>query len=148
MSLDLGDHASEIPITNLLEEEHRLLEDSLSICKKDPNQWSTEERMAALAGALIHRYLVNDGTIHPALRYFHVNRVAIQSFLDQIIETDQIHRSLQTFLAFQMLLSLADCNHVSPSLTNYLSYLTGIVDHNINELNDWIASISRETDVL
>ena len=142
MSLDLGDHTSEIPInTNLSEEEHRLLEVSLSICKKDPNQWSIDEWIEALAGALIHRYLVNDGSIHLATAYLRENREAVQGLLDQVIESDQKHPSLKTLLAVQMLLSL-----VEPffGLTKHREYLTGIVDHNINELNDWIASISRE----
>jgi len=142
MSLDLGDHTSEIPInTNLSEEEHRLLEVSLSICKNDSNQWSIDEWIEALAGALIHRYLVNDGSIHLATAYLRENREAVQGLLDQVIESDQKHPSLKTLLAVQMLLSL-----VEPffGLTKHREYLTGIVDHNINELNDWIASISRE----
>jgi len=141
MSLDLGDHVSEIPInTNLSEEEHRLLEVSLSICKKDPNQWSIDELIEALAGALIHRYLINDGTLHPALEHLR-NSDAAQGLLDQAIESDQIHQSLKTLLAVQMLLSVFEPLF---DLTEHSEYLTGIVDHNINELNDWIASISRE----
>jgi len=138
MSVDLGDHVSEIPInTNLSEEEHRLLEVSPSTCKKDLNQWSIDEWIEALAGALIHRYLVNDGTIHPVEHWKY--RDVSQSLLDQVIESDQIHQSLKTLLAVQMLSLVKPYN-----LTKYREYLTGIVDHNINELNDWIASISRE----
>jgi len=141
MSLDLGDHVSEISInTNLSEEEHRLLEVSLSICKKDPNQWSINERIEALAGALIHRYLINDGTIHPALRLLPKGHGAIAGLFDQAIESDQIHQSLKTLLAVQMLLSLVDRS----SITKHREYLTGIVAHKINEWNDWIASIYRE----
>ena len=145
MSLDLGDHVSEISInTNLSEEEHRLLEVSLSICKKDPNQWSINERIEALAGALIHRYLINDGTIHPALRLLPKGHGAIAGLFDQAIESDQIHQSLKTLLAAQMLLVLADDPRSFCDLTTHCGYLTGIVDHNINEWNDWIASISSE----
>jgi len=144
MSLDLGDHVSEIPInTNLSEEDHRLLEASLSICKNDPNQWSIDEWIEALAGALIHRYLINDGSIHPALEHWQHNDT-LQGLLDQAIESDQIHRSLKTLLAVQTLLVLVDSPHCLNNLTKYREYLTGIVDHDINELNDWIASISRE----
>jgi len=143
MSVDLGDHVSVIPInTNLSEEEHRLLEDSLSICKKDPNQWSIDEWIEALAGELIHRYLINDGTIHPAVEHWK-NRDEHQSLLDQAIESDQIHQSLETLLAVQMMLSFADNCSPSLDLAKHREYLTGILDHNINELNDWIASISR-----
>ena len=145
MNLDLGDHTSEIPInTNLSEEEHRLLEVSLSICKKDPNQWSIDDWIEALAGALIHRCLINDASIHLATRRLLQRSVPIQGLLDQTIEADQIHPSLKTLLAVQMLL----LRFGAISLTNYREYLTGIVDHNTNELNDWIASLSRETDVL
>jgi len=147
MSLDLGAHSYEIPInTNLSEEEHRLLEVSLSICKKDPNQWSIDEWIEALAGALIHRYLINDGSDHPAIasllrNNFVQNSRSIQGLLDQAIESDQIHQSLKTLLAVQMVLSL---DRYDIDLDQHREYLTGIVDHNINELNDWIASISRE----
>ena len=133
MSLDLGDHVSEISInTNLSEEEHRLLEVSLSICKKDPNQWSDDEWIEALAGALIHRYLINDGSIHPALEHWK-NRGAIQGLLDRTIEADQIHQSLKTLLAVQMLLLLVESNYAIPHLGEHREYITGIVDHNINE---------------
>ena len=142
MSLDLGDHVSEIPInTNLSEEEHRLLEVSLSICQNDPNQWSIDEWIEALAGALIHRYLINDGTFHPSIRHLPKNPFAFNRFFDQAIESDQIHQSLKTLLAVQMVLSL---DRYDIDLDQHREYLTGIVDHNINELNDWIASISRE----
>jgi len=144
MSLDLGDHTSEISInTNLSEEEYRLLEVSLSICKKDPNQWSIDEWIEALAGALIHRYLINDGSNHPALEYW-TNR-GWDGLLDQVIEAYQIHQSLKTLLAVQMLLSLVTHFFL---ITKHREYLTGIVDHNINEWNDWIASVSRDTDIL
>jgi len=153
MSLDLGDHTSEIPInTNLSEEEHRLLEVSLSICQNDPNQWSIDEWIEALAGALIHRYLINDGTFHPSIRHLPKNPFAFNRFFDQAIESDQIHQSLKTLLAVQMLLSFleelviydAEDDEAFEFRNEQLCYLTGIVDHNINELNDWIASISRE----
>ena len=122
-----------------------MLEVSLSICKKDPNQWSIDERIEGLAGALIHRYLINDGSIHPAVQRLLNDRGAIQGLLDQVTKSDQIHRSLQTLLAVQMLLRNGSFDI---TLTKHREYLTGIVDHNINELNDWIASISRETDIL
>ena len=125
MSLDLGDHTSEIPInTNLSEEEHRLLEVSLSICKKDPNQWSIDEWIEALAGALIHRYLINDGSVHLALRHLPKNRDGRQLLLDLVIESDQIHPSLKTLLAVQMLLSRYDPFF---DLSQHREYLTGIV---------------------
>ena len=144
MSLDLGDHVSEIPIkTNLSEIDYQLLEVSLSICKKDRNQWSIDELIEALAGALIHRYLVNDGTIHPALCNLHLNRETLRGLLDQTIKSDKIHRSLKTLLAVQLLFFLAD-NYSFSSITKHREYLTGIVGHNINELPDRIASISRE----
>jgi len=143
MSLDLGDHISEIPInTNLSEEEHRLLEVSLSLCKKDTDQWSIDEWIEALAGALIHQYLINDGSIHLALEHWQ-NSDTIQGLCDQIIESDQIHQSLKTLLAVQLLFFLAD-NYSFSSITKHREYLTGIVGHNINELPDRIASISRE----
>jgi len=136
MAIALGDHVYAIPInTNLSEEEHRLLEVSLSICKKDPNQWSIEEWIEASAGALIHRYLINDGSIHPALNTLLQNRGAIQGSLDQTIEADQIHQSVKTLLAVQMLLSLVDgVTLFGLDLTKHREYFTGmIVDHNINE---------------
>jgi len=146
MSLDLGDHASEIPInTNLSEEGHRLLEVSLSICKKDPYQWSIDEWIRALAGALIHRYLINDGSTHLALHHLSKYRFIMPGWFAIVIESDQTHQSLKTLLAVQMLFSL---DEPFSNLTTYREYLTGIVDHNINELNDWIASMSRETDIL
>jgi len=136
MSVDYGDHVSEIPInTNLSEEEHRLLEVSLSICKKHRNHWSIDEWIEALAGALIHRYLTNDGSIHPALEHWQ-NRGNIQGLLNQVIEADQIHPSLKTLLAVQMLLSLTELRIVPLGLQKHREYLTGIVDYNINELND------------
>jgi len=119
------------------------LEVSLSICKKHPDQWSIDEWIEALAGALIHRYLVNDGSDHPALGHLK-NRDEHQSLLARTIEADQIHQSLVTLLAVQMLWSLTQLSFFSHDLTKHREYLTGIVDHNINELNDWIASISRE----
>ena len=132
MSLDLGDHVSEIPInTNLSEEEHRLLEVSLSICKKDRNQWSNDEWIEALAGALIHRYLISDGSIHPAIRHYRQNP-DFQGFLDRLFESDQIHQTLKTLVAVQMLLLLVDDPRSTISLTKHREYLTGIVDHNIN----------------
>jgi len=132
MNLDLGDHTSEIPInTNLSEEEHRLLEVSLSICKKDRNQWSNDEWIEALAGALIHRYLISDGSIHPAIRHYRQNP-DFQGFLDRLFESDQIHQTLKTLVAVQMLLLLVDDPRSTISLTKHREYLTGIVDHNIN----------------
>ena len=132
MSLDLGDHTSEIPInTNLSEEEHRLLEVSLSICQNDPNQWSIDEWIEALAGALIHRYLISDGSIHPAIRHYRQNP-DFQGFLDRLFESDQIHQTLKTLVAVQMLLLLVDDPRSTISLTKHREYLTGIVDHNIN----------------
>jgi len=131
MSLDLGDHVSVIPInTNLSEEEHRLLEVSLSICKKDPNQWSIDDWIEALAGALIHRYLINDGSIHPAVQFLPRTNDAIAGLVDQALKSDQIHQSLQTLLAVQNLLLLTAPIH----FIEHRGYLTGIVDHNINEL--------------
>ena len=132
MNLDLGDHTSEIPInTNLSEEEHRLLEVSLSICMKDRNQWSNDEWIEALAGALIHRYLISDGSIHPAIRHYRQNP-DFQGFLDRLFESDQIHQTLKTLVAVQMLLLLVDDPRSTISLTKHREYLTGIVDHNIN----------------
>ena len=157
MSLDLGDHVSEIPInTKLSEEEQRLLEGYLSICEKDPNQWSIDEWIEALAGALIHRYLSNGGLLHPVTCQLTKFPISFRLLFDQAIELDQIHRSLKTLLAVQMLLSLIGdfVRYVDEDAEamefrfETISYRTGIVDLNINELNDWIASISRETDIL
>jgi len=137
MRIDLGDHVSVIPInTNLPEEGHRLLEVSLSNCQKDPNQWSTDEWIEALAGALIHRYFSNDGSTHPAIQWLLQHRAAIQGLLEQVIKSDQLHPSLSTLLAVQMMLSLDDRLNYSLKLSMYGKYLTGIVDHNINEFND------------
>ena len=131
---------------DLSEEYHRLLEVSLWTCQKDPNQWSIDERIEALAGALIHRYLINDGSIHPATAYLRKNHRAIQGLLDQTIESDQKHQPLKTLLAVQMLLLLPDPHdqEATVDLAKHRRYLTGIVDLNINELNDRIASRSRE----
>jgi len=145
MSLDLGYDTSVIPVnTNLSDEEHRLCQVSLSICKKDPKQWSIDEWIEALAGALIHRYLINDASIHPAFQHLFDSQNAFQRLLAQAIGSDQIRRSLKTLLAAQMLLVLADDPRSFCDLTTHCGYLTGIVDHNINEWNDWIASISSE----
>ena len=144
-----------------------MLKASLSICKKYPNQWSIDEWIEALAGALIHQYLINDGhSVHPALSLLRQERATIPSLyqaiksnykrpvpnnqeamanvLDQVLESDHSHQSLKTLLAVQMLLWLTDFFRLSLDLSKYREHLTGIVDHNINQLNDWIASISRE----